>query len=164
MNSTAIHLAKQNFKFSVAHFLIFDEQRAEKLHGHNYYVKVDLAYSKELQKAPETSFIDFNFFKKTIKTHLDTWDEHVLLPRLHPDMKYKISSDGKNYEVNFRERFYSFPVNEVVWLDITNTSVEALSKILATVFLGLFAKHKIAKVRVLIEETRGQSASTTCAV
>ena len=79
-------------------------------------------------------------------------------------MKYKISSDGKNYEVNFRDRFYSFPVNEVVWLDITNTSVEAFSKILATTFLNLFAKHKISKVRVAVEETRGQSASSLCAL
>ncbi len=162
MISSAIHLAKQNFKFSVAHFLIFDEQRAEKLHGHNYYVKVDLGYAKEISKSSESGFIDFNVFKKTITTHLDTWDEHVLLPRLHPDMKYQISSDGKNYDVHFRERFYSFPVNEVVWLDVTNTSVEALSKILATTFMTLFAKHRIAKVRVWVEETRGQSASTIC--
>ena len=164
MISSVIHLAKQNFKFSVAHFLIFDDQRAEKLHGHNYYVKVDLAYSKELLQTSETNFVDFNLFKKTIKTHLDTWDEHVLLPRLHPDMKYKISTDGKNYDVHFRDRYYSFPVSEVVWLDTTNTSVEAFSKILATNFLNFFAKHKIPKVRVVVEETRGQSASTTCQI
>ncbi len=162
MISSSIHLAKQNFKFAAAHFLIFDEQRAERLHGHNYQVKVDLGYGKEINQQPDGAFVDFNVFKKAIKSHLDIWDEHILLPRLHPDMKYKISSDGKNYEVHFRDRYYSFPVNEVVWLDITNTSVEAFSQILATTFLHLFAKHKISKVRVTVEETRGQSASAMC--
>lgn len=159
MEISTLHIAKQNFKFSAAHFLIFDEKHAEKLHGHNYQVKVDLGYAIELNDQPDGSFIDFNLFKKAIKTHLEVWDEHILLPRLHPDMKYKISNDGKNYEVRFRERFYSFPQNEVIWLDVTNTSVEAFSKILARDFLDFFKKHKISRVRVIVEETRGQSAS-----
>lgn len=162
MISTALHLAKQNFKFSSAHFLIFDQHHAEMLHGHNYQVRVDLSYAeKTLQQ--DGYFIDFNIFKKIIKAQLDIWDEHILLPRLHPDMRYKISSDGKNYEINFRERFYSLPLNEVVWLDVTNTSVEAFSKILASGFLSAFSKYNIQKVRVTVEETRGQSASTLCA-
>ena len=137
MPTSTIHLSKQNFKFSSAHFLIFDEHRAEMLHGHNYQVKVDLTYSNDIGEKGD-NFIDFNIFKKTIKAHLDIWDEHILMPRLHPDMKYKISGDGKNYEIHFRERFYSLPLNEVVWLDITNTCVEAFSKILAQAFLTTF--------------------------
>ena len=77
-------------------------------------------------------------------------------------MKYKISDDGKNYEIHFRERFYSLPLNEVIWLDITNTCVEAFSKILAQAFLTTFSKYRIRKVRVLVEETNGQGASTVC--
>lgn len=159
MAASTIHLSKQNFKFSSAHFLIFDQHRAEMLHGHNYQVKVDLRYPDETDEKIDY-FIDFNVFKKTIKAYLDQWDEHILLPRLHPDMKYKISDDGKNYEIHFRERFYSLPLNEVVWLDITNTTVEAFSKILANAFLAAFNKYRIRKVRVTVEETRGQSAST----
>ncbi len=160
MALTTIHLAKQNFKFSSAHFLIFDDLHAEKLHGHNYQVKVDLTYDDQMQKEQAGYFIDFNIFKKTIKAQLDLWDEHVLLPRLHPDMKYKISSDGKNYEVNFRERFYSFPVNEVIWLEITNTCVEAFSSLLSHQLFIAFSPYQIKKVRVSVEETLGQTAST----
>lgn len=163
MITSSIHLAKQNFKFSAAHFLIFNEQKAEMLHGHNYQVKVDLGYASEALKKDDY-FIDFNIFKKMIKAQLDIWDEHVLLPRLHPDMKYKISADGKNYEIHFRERFYSLPFNEVVWLDVTNTSVEAFSKLLAVGFLHSFSKYRIQKIRVTVEETKGQSASTLCAL
>lgn len=160
--NTTLHLAKQNFKFSSAHFLIFDENRAEMLHGHNYRVKIEMDGGKDQIYG---YVIDFHVLKKLIKARLDQWDEHILLPAQHPDMKHKISLDGKNYEVRFRDRFYSFPVNEVIWLEINNTSVENFSYILAKEFYKEF--NKIAKfewVSVTVEETDGQSATTTCRV
>lgn len=158
---TTLHLAKQNFKFSSAHFLIFDEKSAEMLHGHNYQVRVDILCPENTDKNSSGYFADFNIFKKAIKARLDQWDEHVLLPALHPDMKYKVSVDGKNYDVHFRDRFYSFPKNEVIWLEITNTSVEQFSALLAKEFFHQFKKYNIKQIKVEVEETRGQSASTT---
>lgn len=158
MTKTTLHLAKQNFKFSSAHFLIFDEISAEKLHGHNYQVKVDLECQDDAQKGYA---IDFHFLKKVIKDQCDIWDEHVLLPEKHPEMKHQISQDGKNYNVNFRDRFYSFPIIETIWLPVTNTSVENLSLLFAK---GLYKKLKdsgVSKLRVTVEETRGQSASAS---
>ena len=38
----AIHLHKENFKFSCAHFLIFPDGSKERLHGHNYYVDAEI--------------------------------------------------------------------------------------------------------------------------
>ena len=40
MSAYEIVLAKEDFKFSVAHFTIFGPHRAERLHGHNYRVRV----------------------------------------------------------------------------------------------------------------------------
>ena len=160
MALTTLHLAKQNFKFSSAHFLIFNETEAEMLHGHNYQVQVDIVCPDEKMHQQLGYFIDFNIFKKAIKSRLDLWDEHVLLPAKHPDMKYKVSLDGKNYEINFRDRFYSLPISEVVWLEINNTSVEQLSNLLAKDFLKVFSQYHVQKIRVKVEETRGQSAST----
>ena len=156
--STTLHLAKQNFKFSAAHFLIFDEQHAERLHGHNYQVKVDIKAPSEASQHAEGYFIDFNVFKKYIKARLDVWDEIVLLPKNHPDMKFKTTE--KSLEVTFRDRFYVFPKNEVILLPVTNTSVENLSQILATEFYQEFKKYGVQKVRVSVEETRGQGAAT----
>jgi 6-pyruvoyltetrahydropterin/6-carboxytetrahydropterin synthase len=153
-----LHLYKQNFKFSAAHFLIFDEERAEKLHGHNYQVQVDLMVPKESELMNHGYFIDFKLFKEFIKQRLDHWDEHVLLPIDHPDIKAKV--EGPSLQVHFRDRFYVFPKNEVVLLQITNTSVEQLSEILANDFLYEFSKYGVEKIRVRVEETRGQGAST----
>ncbi|MDG0818199.1 6-pyruvoyl trahydropterin synthase family protein [Bdellovibrio svalbardensis] len=161
MSTTTLHLAKQNFKFSAAHFLIFDETHAERLHGHNYQVKVDILAPTEEDLHSEGYFIDFNVFKKFIKAKLDSWDEIVLLPKDHPDMKFK--SNEKSLEVTFRDRFYVFPKNEVILLPVTNTSVENLSRLLAEEFFAEFAQYGVRKVKVLVEETRGQGASSVVA-
>ena len=160
MALTTLHLAKQNFKFSSAHFLIFNETQAEMLHGHNYQVEVDIVCPDAEKHGQLGYFVDFNVFKKAIKLKLDIWDEHVLLPALHPDMKYKVSLDGKNYEIQFRDRFYSLPLMEVIWLEVNNTSVEQLSSLLANDFIKLFSPYHVEKIRVNVEETRGQSASS----
>ncbi|QDK45658.1 6-pyruvoyl tetrahydropterin synthase [Bdellovibrio sp. ZAP7] len=159
MSTTTLHLAKQNFKFSAAHFLIFDETHAEKLHGHNYQVKVDINAPADEAQHSDGYFMDFNVFKKFIKARLDVWDEIVLLPQNHPDMKFK--KTDKSLEVTFRDRFYVFPLNEVILLPVTNTSVENLSQILAEEFYAEFKKYGVQKVVVSVEETQGQGASTT---
>lgn len=154
---TTLHLYKQNFKFSAAHFLIFDGKNAEKLHGHNYQVKVDLDFGGA---SPGTKgfHIDFNVLKKRIHERLQVWDEMVLLPALHPEMKTE--KKGNVLEVRFRERFYAFPVNEVHLLEMNNTSVENLSKALAQEFYSEFKLLGVQRIRVYVEETRGQGAST----
>jgi 6-pyruvoyltetrahydropterin/6-carboxytetrahydropterin synthase len=158
---STLHLAKQNFKFSSAHFLIFDENSAEMLHGHNYQVRVDLlCESQEGPSRPGYS-VDFAVLKKLIKDQCDQWDEHILLPEKHPDMKYHISSNGLNYEIHFRDRYYSFPIKETIWLPVNNTSVENLSMLLAKLLFKKFHGLGIKKIRVYVEETRGQSASAT---
>lgn len=158
MQLTTLHLAKQNFKFSSAHFLIFDAQHAERLHGHNYQVKVDITVPTEEHFHQKGYFVDFNEFKKYIKVRLDQWDEMVLLPQLHADFRFE--TKGQSLHVYFRDRYYVFPQNEVCLLGVTNTSVEQLSKILAQDFYREFKKFDVQKVRVTVEETRGQGAST----
>lgn len=157
MSSKTLHLYKQNFKFSSAHFLIFDDKSAEMLHGHNYQVKVDVKIPSGGDQ--ETGFfVDFRIFKDFIKTALDRFDEHLLLPAKHPDILTTVK--GPSLELRFRDRFYVFPKGEVLLLPVVNTSVECLSELLAQEFLGEFKKYGVQNLRVTVEETRGQSAST----
>lgn len=152
---TCLKLAKDNLKFSAAHFLIFDKNKAEKLHGHNYQVEVLISF-KESQKETKGFQVDFSVLKKDIKKRLDQWDEVILLPAKQPDMKFKAS--GKSLHVYFRDRYYVFPKNEVIMLPVPNTSVEALSLLLAEDFYNMFSKFKVIEVEVKVEETRGQGA------
>ncbi len=152
-----LHLYKQNFKFSSAHFLIFDKNRAERLHGHNYQVAVDIKAGAE-SCSRDGYLIDFRVLKEIIKEKLDRWDERVLLPQKHPEVF--VQENGKSLEVRFRERFYVFPKDEVVLLPILNTSVELLSQHLARLLFSDLKKHGISRIRVRVEETRGQGASS----
>ncbi|MGZ3724422.1 MAG: 6-pyruvoyl trahydropterin synthase family protein [Pseudobdellovibrio sp.] len=161
---STLHLAKQNFKFSSAHFLIFDETSAEMLHGHNYQVKVDLTCASEDEASGKGYAIDFHVLKKIIKEQCDQWDEHILLPEKHKDMQYRISQNGSNYEIHFRERFYSFPIKETIWLPVNNTSVENLSALMAKVLLKKMSGLGVKTITVFVEETLGQSASSTISV
>ena len=159
MNYTTLRLYKENFKFSAAHFLIFDEKTAEKLHGHNYQVQIEIDVPDDESLGQLGFFIDFNEFKKYIREKLEKWDEIVLLPQKHPDIQ--VTENGPSLELRFRDRFYVFPKNEVCLLPILNTSVEQLSQLLAQDFYKEFhTKWHVRGVQVSVEETRGQAAVT----
>ena len=158
MSRTTLHLSKENFKFSAAHFLIFDAHTAERLHGHNYRVTVKIKFKQELEASPEGYFIDFNVFKKAIVQNLKLWDEMVLLPALHPEMKFQ--EEGPSLKVWFRDRYYVFPKNEVVLLPVVNTSSEHFSNLIAENLINEFKKYGVSALEVFVEETPGQGAST----
>ena len=152
-----LNLSKQNMKFSAAHFLIFDETHAERLHGHNYQVQVRLKIPWSEQN--ELGYgVDFGVLKKILKEKLDQWDEYVLLPAKHKDSKSQVQ--GESLEVRFRERRYVFPQNEVILLPIVNTSVELLSELLGEVLWVEFSKLGLLAMCVQVEETAGQSAQS----
>lgn len=159
-NSITLHIHKQNFKFSSAHFLIFDSQRAEKLHGHNYQVQFEMTFPQDSALMKEQGFcIDFYEIKKWLKAKLDAWDEHVLLPETNSEFKFH--QKGESLEVRFRDRFYVFPRNEVILLPIVNTSVELLSLLIAEEAMKQYRSLGIQKISVRVEETAGQGATST---
>lgn len=150
-----LKLYKQNFKFSAAHFLIFDKKSAEKLHGHNYQVSIDIEFNNKTDS--KGYLIDFKILKSIILDLINKWDESVLLPHKNSEMKIKIIKDHV-LEVKFRDRYYCFPKNEVNLLPINNTSVEQLSELFARNLVQHLNFKNISKVAVQIEETRGQAA------
>lgn len=155
--TSTLHLAKQNFKFSSGHFLIFDETSAERLHGHNYSVSVEFKVQQGADFGTKGYWVDFGVLKKIIKAQVDLLDEHVLLPDLHPD--FKKTKNNNNWDIQFRDRFYSLPQNEVIFLPVMNTSVEELSKYLAGEIFKNTQSLGIQSMWLKVEETPGQGAS-----
>lgn len=148
-------LAKQDFKFSAAHFLIFDEKHAERLHGHNYRVKVRLSF---LQKKNALGYyVDFNKVKKIIRDSLSKLDEMIILPQKNKE--FLVKEINQHTHINFRDRYYVFPSNEVCWLPLDNTSVENLSFYLADQWKYDFQKFGTNKIDVYVEESAGQGAT-----
>ena len=79
MERWSIQVDKQYLKFSAAHFLIFPDGSAERLHGHNYRVYVEV----EGPLCPHGLVLDFIKVKPIVQSIVDGLDEHWLIPGTH---------------------------------------------------------------------------------
>jgi 6-pyruvoyltetrahydropterin/6-carboxytetrahydropterin synthase len=107
--------------FSSSHFIV-DHDKCERLHGHNYQVKI------ELLGEPRENFmvIDFKVAKDKILEICDRLDHRILLPGSSPSLEIK--NNGEQIEVRSPEKFYSFPKRDCVILPIPATTAEELAK------------------------------------
>ncbi len=147
-----ITISKEYLKFSSAHFLIFDAQNAERLHGHNYQVRLEAGLKGDLDN--KGFLVDFKLVKKHLQKTCEHLDEKVLLPELHPEIRKTVVKD--HLQIKFRNRTYMFPADEVVMLPVINTSCECLSQYLLDELKGKFKGLSFLKIEV--QETPGQSA------
>jgi 6-pyruvoyltetrahydropterin/6-carboxytetrahydropterin synthase len=156
----SIAIDKDYLKFSAAHFLIFPDGNAERLHGHNY--KVYVAIETELDR--HGLVVNFQEIKPLVRAICDELDEHLLLPGRHPVLTTNAQPDGQ-LEIRYRERRYLVPANEVLVLPITNTSAENLATFVGgEIRLRMRARWPALRVRRLqvgIEETPGQQGIYT---
>jgi 6-pyruvoyltetrahydropterin/6-carboxytetrahydropterin synthase len=155
MERWSIEVEKEYLKFSAAHFLIFPDGSAERLHGHNYRVYVSL----EAKLSRFGLVLDFQHIKPLVRELVDELDEHWILPGEHPELRVERRADGV-IEVRYRERYYAAPVEDVLLLPINNTSAENLSTLLGRRLLErLRARYPELVVHSLafaVEETAGQ--------
>ena len=153
--SWSIQIDKEYLKFSAAHFLIFPDGSAERLHGHNYRVYVDL----EGRLDEHGLVIDFKEVKPVVRELVDELDEHWLLPGEHPELRIDRREDGV-VEVRYRERYYAAPSEDVIVLPINNTSAENFATWVGREVHRRLAQRfpdlEIRDLRVGVEETQGQ--------
>jgi 6-pyruvoyltetrahydropterin/6-carboxytetrahydropterin synthase len=160
MESWSISVQKDYLKFSAAHFLIFPDGTAERLHGHNYKVFVEVG--SELDD--HGLVLNFKDIKPKIRALVDELDERLLLPGKHPDLEVT-PDEGVNLEVRYRERRYSIPADEIILLPINNTSAENLAGYLGRRLAGRirvdFPNVELTKLVIGVEETPGQRGEVT---
>lgn len=154
--SWSIRIHKDYLKFSAAHFLIFPDGTAERLHGHNYKVWV----SVETELDPHGLVINFKAIKPLVRSIVDELDEYLLVPGLHPVLTCRELGDGMA-EIRYRERRYLVPADEVRVLPISNTSAENLAGYVADQLLARLAARmpevEPLALEVGVEETPGQA-------
>lgn len=154
----ALTVAKEYHKFSAAHFLIFDDGTAERLHGHNYRVSARLGVD-----GGHGLIVDFKVLKSLIDVAIADLDERLLLPARHPELSCR--RDGDSLEIRYRERRYVVPADEALLLPIGNSSVEELAQYLAerVAHALLEAAPRVAdgRLELSVEETDGQRGSVT---
>jgi 6-pyruvoyltetrahydropterin/6-carboxytetrahydropterin synthase len=157
MERWSIDLEKEYFKFSAAHFLIFPDGSAERLHGHNYRVRARLG----AELSPFGLVLDFKSVKPVVREICDRLDEHWILPGEHAELRV-VEEAGDSVEVRYRA-----PRSDVIVLPINNTSSENLATWFGRELLSELGRRfpdvRVTELTVAVEETAGQRGVWTFA-
>ena len=152
-------LAKEDFKFSAAHFTLFGDGRAELLHGHNYRVRVALG-GGDLDG--EGLLVDIESFKRALRGLCARLDSRTLIPGESRRLQWR--SEGASIEVRFGERSYRFPAEDTLVLPLANTSIELLARMFWRELAPGLAGSRVNSLGVSVEETAGQECWYEAAV
>lgn len=146
-----IAIAKEDIKFSAAHFTIFPDGQAELLHGHNYQVQVELSGAG---LDGEGLLVDLESFKRTLRERCARLDSHTLLPSESPHLHW--SHENGSVEVRFADRIYRFPADDILLLPLVNTSMELLARLLWDEIAPSLAGSRVDTLAVSVQESAGQ--------
>jgi len=144
-------LAKEDFKFSVAHFTVFSADHAEQLHGHNYRVAVEISGPGLSQLG---LLADVAALKAEIRRRCGELDSRTLLPTESPLVE--VERDGGSVVARYAERTYRFPVADVLLLPLANTSMELFARYLWQRLAPALAATTADTLAVSVGETDGQ--------
>lgn len=144
----SLNLEKQRFHFSAGHFTIFSDGTREKIHGHNYYLGIELSYDKD------RVVFDYNSVKHTLTEICEALDERFLIPENNEHIR--IEQRQPECVFYFREEKFLMPGDDVIILPIKNTTVEEMVVHLGrTVDLQLGPEY--SGIRLKLSSGPGQS-------
>ena len=124
-DSFQVRISKEEFIFSAAHFITYDGNICERLHGHNYGVAALIDGPLD-----ENQYvIDFIAVRNALKAITQSLDHHVLLPTNHTMID--VTSNGKEVTATFQDRRWIFPAEDCILLPVTNTTAELLARFAA---------------------------------
>lgn len=153
----SINVAKENLKFSAAHFIAYPGFR-EPLHGHNYQVGVRV----EGRLSATGYVLDFGVIKKIAKEIVDRLDERTIVPARSDCLKIEGPSQGK-VRVRYEEDEFTFPANDVAMLPIVHSSAEELARFIwSEMIAALRARNALGDIIALdvsVAEGPGQTAT-----
>lgn len=150
-----VRVTKDHLVFSAAHFITFNGNICERLHGHNWRVAVEVAGPLD-----ENSYVfDFIALRDATQKLVVELDHRVLLPTQHPAIRVK--AENGEVAATFETRRWVFPREDCVLLPVANTTAELIARWMALQLLEVIHRHpgqKLELLRVEIEENFGQWA------
>jgi 6-pyruvoyltetrahydropterin/6-carboxytetrahydropterin synthase len=148
-------VTKDHLVFCAGHFISYEGDKCERLHGHNYRATVEI----EGQLDQNFYLFDFIALKRHTKVITDELDHRMLLATCNALIK--VEETVERVRVTYRGREWVFPRDDCVLLPIENTTAELLARHIARRLLAsLKAEHGFTPevMRVEVEENVGQSA------
>ncbi|MGH7136580.1 MAG: 6-pyruvoyl trahydropterin synthase family protein [Pirellulales bacterium] len=154
-DSYRVRLTKDYLVFSAAHFITFNGNVCERLHGHNYRVTAEV-----FGPLDENQYvIDFIALRDTLHAIVLQLDHHVLLPTDHPLIR--VTAEEKSVTAVFEDRRWVFPRGDCVLLPVPNTTAEQLARYIGGRLLAELAARGLPKperISIEVDECEGQSA------
>jgi 6-pyruvoyltetrahydropterin/6-carboxytetrahydropterin synthase len=154
--SFKVRVTKDHLVFCSGHFISYEGDKCERLHGHNYRTAVEVEGGLDVNHY----VFDFIALKQRTKAITDELDHHMLLPTRNPFIK--LQEEPGAVRVHYKDREWLFPRDDCVLLPIENTTAELLARYIA----GRLAEdlrrqyhYEPEVLRVEVEENVGQSAT-----
>jgi 6-pyruvoyltetrahydropterin/6-carboxytetrahydropterin synthase len=151
-----VRVTKDHLVFCSGHFISYEGDKCERLHGHNYRVTAEI----EGDLNQNHYVFDFIALKNATKKIVDELDHRMMLPTINPYIQ--VHKKGDQVDVRYRDRHWSFPFDDCVLLPIENTTAELLARYIAQRLVEeIRTSYRYAPqiLRVQIEENIGQSAT-----
>lgn len=156
MTSFEVSVGKDYTVFCAGHFVTYDGDKCEPLHGHNYR-----AATRLVGKLNDDGMVfDFVTLKRLLRAICDRLDHRMLLPRDNP--RLTLIESEESVTVRYKQKTYLFPREDVVLLPISNTTAELLAAWVADELVAAIRATGQALpeiVEVEIAESFGQSAT-----
>ncbi len=155
--SFKVRVTKDHLVFCSGHFISYEGNKCEKLHGHNYRTAVEIEGVLD-----ERSWYVFDFIalKHRTKAITDELDHHMLLPTKNPVIL--IDENPTSVRVRYKDREWVFPRGDCVLLPIENTTAELIARYVGQRLLADLQReygYVPDILRVEVEENIGQSAT-----
>jgi 6-pyruvoyltetrahydropterin/6-carboxytetrahydropterin synthase len=150
-----IRVTKDYLVFCSGHFISYEGDRCERLHGHNYRASV------EVEGALDDNYYVFDFItlKQRTREITDELDHRMMLATRNAFIR--VESDDHRVHVRYRDREWLFPREDCVLLPIENTTAELIARYIGQRLLTVLQEqhnYRPLVLRVEVEENIGQSA------
>ena len=148
-----VRVTKDHLVFSAAHFITFNGNVCERLHGHNWRVAAEVVGPLD-----ENRYVfDFIALRDRLQEIVNRLDHRMLLALKHPMIR--VTEGAEEVEVRFENRRWVFPSGDCILLPIQNTTAEELAawiagELKAAVFDQ--KQHRLTSLQIEVEENFGQ--------
>ncbi len=148
-----IRLTKERFVFSAAHFITYNGDECEPLHGHNYHVTAEIHGPLD-----ENQYVlDFIVVRDALQKIVDALDHRMILPTQHATIK--VSERDGEITVTHGKKRWAFPRQDCVLLALANTTAELLARHIAHLLREAIVAQTgatPAKLTIAVDECDGQ--------
>lgn len=151
--SWKVRVTKDHLVFSAAHFITFNGNICERLHGHNWRV------AAEVEGPLDENYYVFDFIalRDGLQKIVDELDHRVLLPTRHHSIK--VATGDREVEATFEDRRWVFPEEDCILLPVENTTAELIARWIAHRFFDQLTAEQKSSMYALtleVEENFGQ--------